>query len=98
MRTPRVDKLFGRFTVKDISFVNFDVPITTFAISVLCLGPSEMTEMIQTQKLKNKQKNLNSLCVATTATTVVPLFYNINNKKKEKRGVSYCGSIISVID
>lgn len=43
--------------------MNFDVPITTFVISVLCLGPSEMTEMIQTQKLKNKEKKTQfSLC------------------------------------
>lgn len=45
---PRVNKLFGRFTLKDISFMNFDVPITTFAISVVCLGPPEMTEIKKT--------------------------------------------------
>lgn len=39
--------------------MNFDVPISTF---VVCLGPSEMTEMIQTQKLKKKKQKQLCLC------------------------------------
>lgn len=86
VRTPQVNKLFGRFTLKDISFMNFDVPITTFAISVVCLGPPEMTEIKKTvMPLQPQQWRRHVSITSVARTSTVDQYHHLVFCKKNKK-------------